>query len=129
MLDPEELSSIIEGVETVERHSLQGIQEDIHGSTESISTLESDSLTLQSIEADLFQDIRASIQKSSKASIVANSSKEGSTEKESANACSKCGAQLLVDVLKLRKKKPLSFVFPFYFLFFCERQKLQILIT
>lgn len=87
VLDPEELSSIIEGVETAERNSLQGIQEDVHGSTESISTLESDSLTLQSIEADLFQDIRASIQKSSKASIVANYSKEGSAEKESANAC------------------------------------------
>ncbi|KAI4300235.1 hypothetical protein L6164_033632 [Bauhinia variegata] len=72
VLDPEELSSIIEGVEKDEKHALPGIQEDVYKSCESISTLASDSLTLESIEADLFEDIRASIQKSSKKSNAAN---------------------------------------------------------
>ncbi|KAK7337030.1 hypothetical protein VNO77_17588 [Canavalia gladiata] len=70
VLDPEELSSIIEGVEKDEKHTLPDIQEDVYKSCESISTLASDSLTLESVEVegDLFEDIRASIQKSSKKS-------------------------------------------------------------
>ncbi|KAI9086370.1 hypothetical protein K1719_031824 [Acacia pycnantha] len=71
VLDPEELSSIIEGVEKDEKHALPGIKEELYMSCESISTLESDSLTLESIETDLFEDIRASIQKSGKTSDVA----------------------------------------------------------
>ncbi|KAJ1443852.1 hypothetical protein SESBI_00023 [Sesbania bispinosa] len=64
VLDPEELSSIIEGVE---KEALLRIEEDVYKSCESISTLESDSLTLESVEmeGDLFEDVRASIQKSS----------------------------------------------------------------
>ena len=75
VLEPEELSSIMEGVESVEKHKLPGIQEETHRSAESISTLESlesESLTLEGLEADLFEDVRASIQKSSAASNVAN---------------------------------------------------------
>ena len=67
VLDPEELSSIIEGVEKDEKHALPAIKEDLYMSCESISTLGSDSLTLESVEADLFEDIRASIQKFSSA--------------------------------------------------------------
>ena len=82
VLEPEELSSIIEGVEKVEKHKLPGIQEEIHRSADSISTLESlesESLTLESLEGDLFEDVRASIQKSSKVSNVVNArSKAGS---------------------------------------------------
>ncbi|KAI4349196.1 hypothetical protein L6164_009819 [Bauhinia variegata] len=109
VLDPEELSSIIEGVEKDEkpalpgiqedaykherhalpgiqevyideRHALPGIQEDVYKSCDSISTLESDSLTLESIEADLFEDIRASIQKSSKKSNAPNGNSEVPSE-------------------------------------------------
>ncbi|GAB2300551.1 hypothetical protein Dimus_034592 [Dionaea muscipula] len=70
VLDPEELSSIIEGAEVGrgEKQLLPRIHEDLSKSTDSISTFESDSLALQSLEADLFCDIRASIQRSSKAS-------------------------------------------------------------
>ncbi|TKY62183.1 chitinase protein PB1E7.04c isoform X1 [Spatholobus suberectus] len=70
VLDPEELSSIIEGVE---KHELPDIQEDVYKSCESISTLASDSLTFESVEmeGDLFEDVRASIQKSSKKSSPA----------------------------------------------------------
>lgn len=72
VLDPEELSSIIEGAEKDEKHALPGIKEDLYMSCDSISTLESDSLTLESLEVDLFEDIRASIQKSGKMSEVAS---------------------------------------------------------
>ncbi|CAM8967801.1 unnamed protein product [Rhodiola kirilowii] len=65
VLDPEELSSMIGGAEIGGRKVLPGIQEDDMRS--SISTLDSDTLTLESLEAELFQDIRASIQKSNKA--------------------------------------------------------------
>lgn len=72
VLEPDELSSIIEGVEKGENHTLPGIQEEVHRSADSISTLESDCLTLESLEVDLFEDVRASIQKSSKVSNAAN---------------------------------------------------------
>ncbi|KAK2647715.1 hypothetical protein Ddye_015204 [Dipteronia dyeriana] len=75
VLEPEELSSMIRvgSSEKSEKHVLPGIEEDVHGSTDSLSTLESDTLTMKSLEADLFEDIRASIQKSSKMSNVKNS--------------------------------------------------------
>ncbi|KAL2509497.1 uncharacterized protein Fot_33144 [Forsythia ovata] len=66
VLDPEELSNMLKGAGKAEKHLLPGIEEDIRKSTESISTLESDSLTLESLEDDLFTDIRASIQRSSR---------------------------------------------------------------
>ncbi|XP_057428145.1 uncharacterized protein LOC130721372 [Lotus japonicus] len=65
VLDPEELSSMIEKKGEKLALALPGIQEDVQGSCESFSTFESDSLTLESLEADLFGDVRASIQKSS----------------------------------------------------------------
>ncbi|XP_068473269.1 uncharacterized protein [Phaseolus vulgaris] len=73
VLDAEELSSIIEGVEKEEKHELPDIQEDVYKSCESISTLASDSLTFESaeVEGDLFEDVRASIQKSSRKSSPA----------------------------------------------------------
>ncbi|GKV05689.1 hypothetical protein SLEP1_g17672 [Rubroshorea leprosula] len=74
VLDPEELSSIIGGAEKCKKHLLP-IQEDINRSCDSLTTtIGSDALTLESLEADLFGDIRASIQKSTKASVNANSS-------------------------------------------------------
>lgn len=79
-LEPEELSSMLEGVDMGGKKLLPGIQEDdIHRSIDSISTLESDSLTLDSLEADLFHDIRASIQRSSKASSAANLSNQAAS--------------------------------------------------
>ncbi|KAK1380247.1 hypothetical protein POM88_026991 [Heracleum sosnowskyi] len=71
-LDAEDISTIIDGAEKGKLHFLPGIDEDISRSTESISTLLSENLTLKSLEADLFEDIRASIQKSSKASGTSN---------------------------------------------------------
>ncbi|KAI4364277.1 hypothetical protein MLD38_020391 [Melastoma candidum] len=69
VLEPEELSCIIEGSEKKGKMALPRIQEETSRSTESISTLESDSLKITSLEAELFQDIRASIQKSAKTFI------------------------------------------------------------
>ncbi|XP_043703132.1 putative GPI-anchored protein pfl2 isoform X2 [Telopea speciosissima] len=74
VLNPEELSIINRGFSKAEIPLLPGIQEDVRRSTESNSTFESDSLTLESIEIDLFEDLRSSIQKSSKCSNVTSSS-------------------------------------------------------
>ncbi|KAK4349037.1 hypothetical protein RND71_031792 [Anisodus tanguticus] len=60
VLDAEELSSMIKGGD---KQSLPMIEEDVRQSFDSISSLESDNLTLEHIEAELFGDIRASIQK------------------------------------------------------------------
>ncbi|XP_048423653.1 uncharacterized protein LOC103934400 isoform X2 [Pyrus x bretschneideri] len=85
VLDPEELSCMIDGDKTGKK-MLPGIQEEIHRSTDSISTLGSDTLTLESSEANLFEDVRASIQKSSKASKAVNESmKDGSGVTETNN--------------------------------------------
>ncbi|XP_021638497.2 uncharacterized protein LOC110633941 isoform X2 [Hevea brasiliensis] len=72
VLEPEELSTIIGGTEKGgKNHILLGIEEDIHRSTDSISTFATDNSTLGTLEDDLFGDIRASIQKSSKGSNAA----------------------------------------------------------
>ncbi|KAI4378750.1 hypothetical protein MLD38_016186 [Melastoma candidum] len=83
VLEPEELTCIIEGSEKKGKLALPRIQEETSRSMESISTLESDSLTIASLEAELFQDIRASIQKSAKTSVKDISScKNGSKSRE-----------------------------------------------
>ena len=51
-----------------ERNGLQTIQEDVNRSTESISTFQSDCPVENSQEFVLFEDVRASIQRSAKAS-------------------------------------------------------------
>ncbi|CAI9760709.1 unnamed protein product [Fraxinus pennsylvanica] len=66
VLDPEELSTMIKGAEKDKNHLLPGIEEEIRNSIDSISTLENDNFTVESLEDDLFVDIRASIQRSSK---------------------------------------------------------------
>lgn len=67
-----------------DKQTLPMIEEDVRQSLDSISTLESDNLTLEHIESELFGDIRASIQKvaiptsgdlSAKTDNVANSCK------------------------------------------------------
>ncbi|KAL6998252.1 hypothetical protein U1Q18_008378 [Sarracenia purpurea var. burkii] len=73
VLDPDELSSMITGVEKAGKFHLPCIEEDIHTSIDSISTLESGSLTMENLEVDLFEDIRASIQKTSKSSNTSSS--------------------------------------------------------
>ncbi|XP_051113731.1 uncharacterized protein LOC127239566 isoform X2 [Andrographis paniculata] len=66
VLDAEELSSMITGADKSKKKLLPGIQEDITASTESISSLESDHFDLETLEEELFVDIRASIQRSNK---------------------------------------------------------------
>ncbi|XP_009609382.2 uncharacterized protein [Nicotiana tomentosiformis] len=75
VLDAEELSSIMKGGE---KHNLPMIEEDVRQSADSISTLESDNLTLEHIEAELFGDIRASIQ-----NLTISSSGDVSTKTDS----------------------------------------------
>ncbi|KAE9612288.1 hypothetical protein Lalb_Chr06g0171401 [Lupinus albus] len=67
VLDPEELRSIIEGADKNEMCGLwlpPWTVEEAHKSCESISTVESDGFTVESLEADLFDDVRASIENS-----------------------------------------------------------------
>ncbi|GMI96538.1 hypothetical protein HRI_003323100 [Hibiscus trionum] len=75
-LESEEWCSTLGGNENGEIYRLPGIQEDVNGSFESLLTLEFDSetLTLEDPEVDLFEDIRASIQKLSKTPNTANPS-------------------------------------------------------
>ncbi|KAK8371418.1 hypothetical protein V6Z12_A01G243700 [Gossypium hirsutum] len=73
-LEPEELSSMLGGNEKGQIQALPGIQEGVNKSYDSLTTLDSETLTLESLEADLFEDVRASIQKSNKVSVTANSS-------------------------------------------------------
>ncbi|XP_017249839.1 uncharacterized protein LOC108220550 isoform X1 [Daucus carota subsp. sativus] len=79
-LDAEDISTMIDGAQKAKQHLLPGIDEDISRSTESISTLLSENLTLESLESELFEDIRASIQKSSKASGISKSSLKAAAE-------------------------------------------------
>ncbi|KAF6150546.1 hypothetical protein GIB67_030347 [Kingdonia uniflora] len=62
VLDPEELSVISNGARKSFVQPLPGIQEDLRRSEESNSSLDSDNLALESLEGDLFGDIRASMQ-------------------------------------------------------------------
>ncbi|KAM1853724.1 hypothetical protein EV1_009563 [Malus domestica] len=109
VLDPEELSCMIEGDKTGKK-MLPRIQEEIHRSTDSISTLGSDTLTLESSEANLFEDVRASIQKSSKASKAVNESmKDGSGVTETNNSgCKSSHFSALkgIDVVSQNKVMP-----------------------
>ncbi|KAK4776071.1 hypothetical protein SAY87_024032 [Trapa incisa] len=70
VLEAEELTSMIKDAENKETHALPTILEETQRSTESISTFASDTLTLASFEGELFKDIRASIQKTSKTSRI-----------------------------------------------------------
>ncbi|PRQ43467.1 hypothetical protein RchiOBHm_Chr3g0468801 [Rosa chinensis] len=91
VLDADELSSMIEGDKS-ETRMLPGIQEEIYRSTDTSSTLESDTLTLESVEASLFEDVRASIQRSSNASkVVDESIKVGSGVTEDRSTCASKG--------------------------------------
>ncbi|XP_050381787.1 flocculation protein FLO11-like isoform X2 [Argentina anserina] len=91
VLDAEELSSMIDGDKS-ETRMLPGIQEEVYRSTDTISTVESDTLTLESVEANLFEDVRASIQRSSNASkLVDESTKVGSGVPEDSSATASKG--------------------------------------
>nr|XP_043608999.1 uncharacterized protein LOC122580920 isoform X1 [Erigeron canadensis] len=74
VLDADELSTMIDRGEKGVKYQLPGIEEEVYRSMDSISTLESDNLSLECLEAELFEDIRASIQKSTRASNPINSS-------------------------------------------------------
>ncbi|KAK1411830.1 hypothetical protein QVD17_32617 [Tagetes erecta] len=82
VLDADELSTIIEGGEKGVKPQLPGIEEEVYKSMDSISTFESDSLSLECLEAELFEDIRASIQKSNRSSNLNNSSIKGPSGKQ-----------------------------------------------
>lgn len=108
VLDPEELSSMIKGADKNERKTLPGIEEDVRRSNDSISTLESDNLTLENLEVELFEDIRASIQKSSKMFNMTSISSKAASGKCQPNSSLKKMSVASHDQLKARYglKKP-----------------------
>ncbi|XP_057981093.1 uncharacterized protein LOC131166514 [Malania oleifera] len=67
VLDPEELSSLTGGFKKDETHLLPGILEDLHRVIKPNIMLDCDAFSLESLEVDLLEDIRASIQNSSEA--------------------------------------------------------------
>ncbi|GMJ11942.1 hypothetical protein HRI_004863400 [Hibiscus trionum] len=75
VLNPEELSLVNNGYRKSETvtHILPEVEQEFLKSTESNSTLDSD-YSLSSLEIDLFDDMRTSMQKSSKTSDLVNSS-------------------------------------------------------
>ncbi|KAK6929232.1 hypothetical protein RJ641_005437 [Dillenia turbinata] len=73
VLDPEELSIINRGFEKAEKPVLPQILEDSWGSGDSTFALDTDGISLEILEGDLFEDVRASIQKSSEAYKTASS--------------------------------------------------------
>lgn len=101
-LEPDELSSMIKGADKHGKHLLPGIEEDMQKSIDSIATLESESLTLESLEADFFEDIRASIQKSSKASNWSSSSKAAPGETDTQSTCSLKKVDASKNMMKLK---------------------------
>ncbi|KAM0053363.1 hypothetical protein Hdeb2414_s0007g00258821 [Helianthus debilis subsp. tardiflorus] len=82
VLDADELSTMIEGGEKSVKYQLPGIEEEVYKSMDSISSFESDNLSLDCLEAELFDDIRASIQKSNRSSNFNNSSLKVSSGKK-----------------------------------------------
>ncbi|KAK9756260.1 hypothetical protein RND81_01G084800 [Saponaria officinalis] len=111
VLDAEELSSIMEGsgAGLNQNHQLPGIQEELSKSSDSITTFESDNLTLESLEADLFCDIRASIQRSSKTSNSANNNEKGESVNGSCKKIFQSSSGNMVKT-KLASRKPIPTV-------------------
>ncbi|XP_024016759.1 uncharacterized protein LOC18026792 isoform X2 [Eutrema salsugineum] len=75
VLEPDELSNMIESNHMCKRKTLPIIQEDVNRSTESISTLQSDCTVETSQDFVSFEDVRASIQRSAISSNAATPDK------------------------------------------------------
>ncbi|KAE8684903.1 Detected protein of unknown function [Hibiscus syriacus] len=86
VLNPEELSLVNNGYRKSETvtHILPGVEQEFWKSTESSSTLDSD-YSLSSLEIDLFDDMRACMQKSSKSSTLVNSSCKHQSQTDNPN--------------------------------------------
>nr|GMD65440.1 chitinase-like protein PB1E7.04C [Ipomoea batatas] len=102
VLDAEELSCMVKGAEKIEKNVMPRIEEDVERSTDTISTLASDSVALEHLEAELFEDIRASIQRSNKVSNVMTSTRKevSSVADNGGNSASKKADATLKNVPK-----------------------------
>nr|GMD69913.1 chitinase-like protein PB1E7.04C [Ipomoea batatas] len=102
VLDAEELSTMVKGAEKIEKNVMPRIEEDVERSTDTISTLASDSVALEHLEAELFEDIRASIQRSNKVSNVMTSTRKevSSVADNGGNSASKKADATLKNVPK-----------------------------
>jgi hypothetical protein len=81
VLNTEELAIINTTFSQTGKSSLAGIPEEVGRSSESTTTLDTDNWTLESLESELFDNIRASIQKTLGLSEKEPSSTSGSLQK------------------------------------------------
>ncbi|KAG1371606.1 copine family protein 2-like [Cocos nucifera] len=107
VLNPEELAIVNSTFGKAEASSLPGIPEDTRKSTESTSTLDGDPLVLENLEVELFENVRASIQKSlakdENASNVVDSCK---TKEYGELNAPFLGSSKTIEILSQNKKKP-----------------------
>ncbi|XP_010907520.2 uncharacterized protein [Elaeis guineensis] len=107
VLNPEELAIVNSTFGKAEASSLPGIPEDTRKSTESISTLDSDTLVLENIEVELFENVRASIQKSLSKDENASKLVDSCKTKEHGELNAPfLGSSKAVELLSQNKKKP-----------------------
>ncbi|XP_022145720.1 uncharacterized protein LOC111015105 isoform X2 [Momordica charantia] len=107
-LDPEELTSMIGQVGKNEKHVLPIILEDVQKSSDSISTLESEIMPLESIEGNLFEDVRASIQKSSRSIGKANSRSKAESGRQETRKPPSAGRLDLTSQTKIKDRSTSS---------------------
>ncbi|KAG9453339.1 hypothetical protein H6P81_006243 [Aristolochia fimbriata] len=92
VLDAEELAMVTKTSRKAVAPSLPGIEEDLRRSTESNTTIGSESWALESIEVDLFDHLRASVRcsgdESDKTSDVSSSSSKAGSSKLGPSSCS-----------------------------------------
>lgn len=100
---------MIAPVGRIEKRVLPIIAEDVQKSSDSISTMESGIMPLESIEGNIFEDVRASIQKSSRIIGKANSRSKAESGRQEARK-SPC-EQLSTPKLCLMKKKGVFAIF------------------
>jgi hypothetical protein len=81
VLNTEELAIINTTSSQTGKSSLAGIPEEVRRSGESTTTLDTDNWTLESLESELFDNVRASIQKTLGLSEKEPSSTSGSLQK------------------------------------------------
>ncbi|CAN8254647.1 unnamed protein product [Cochlearia groenlandica] len=100
-LEPEEISSMMESNHKSGNKGLPTIEEDVDRSTESISTFQSDCSVENIEEFVLFEDVRASIQRSAKASDAAA---PGKNNELGATNVATSPTSITVDVLGSQEK-------------------------
>ncbi|XP_068644145.1 uncharacterized protein [Aristolochia californica] len=107
VLDADELAMVTKTFRKAEAPALPGIEEDLRRSTESSTTIGSESRIFESLEVDLFDHLRASVRysgdESDKASDVSSYSSKAGTSKPGPSSCSTSRKQDLASQSKIKR--------------------------